>query len=78
MMFRATPLGRQALEAAKVKIRELFAELMKTIEEIRTRIGAIPKGPRGRSPRSPTAFRNPEPAPSHFLELALRDFENRF
>ena len=28
LMFRATPLGRQALQAAKVKIRELFAELV--------------------------------------------------
>jgi DNA-binding PadR family transcriptional regulator len=28
VMFRATPLGRQALEAAKLKIRELFAELI--------------------------------------------------
>jgi hypothetical protein len=27
-MFRATPLGQQALEAAKVKIRELFAEVI--------------------------------------------------
>ena len=29
LMFRATPLGRQALEAAKVKVRELFAEFLK-------------------------------------------------
>jgi DNA-binding PadR family transcriptional regulator len=27
-MFRATPLGRQALEVAKLKIRGLFAELL--------------------------------------------------
>jgi hypothetical protein len=28
LMFRATPLGRQAHQAAKVKIRELSAELI--------------------------------------------------
>jgi hypothetical protein len=27
-MFRATPVGRQALEAATVKTRELFAEFI--------------------------------------------------
>ena len=28
IMFRATPAGRQALEAAKQKVRELFGELI--------------------------------------------------
>jgi PadR family transcriptional regulator PadR len=27
-VYRATPLGRQALKAAKVKVRELFGELI--------------------------------------------------
>ena len=29
IMFRATPLGRRALESAKLKVRELFGELIK-------------------------------------------------